>query len=206
MELRNLILLKLTNIPSDLHPGNILLTEQIQQVLGEREYSTESVLLCDFGQSKALTETSRSAFSSAIAATRYRAPELARKGAFDTKATDVFAAGIFVFDVLLLAAKYAGDGNSVMVPRGLWKICQECISQKPDDRPSPADACIRLDELTYGEVAECNYDLIDLRLALRDDASTEQTFWSVTTSTGILTPTCDPLSHQSIQASLERFF
>ena len=206
MELRNLILLELTNIPSDLHPGNILLTEQIRTELGEPASSTETVLLCDFGQSKALTETSRGAFSSAIAATRYRAPELARKGAFETKAADIYAAGIFMFDVFLLAAKHAGDGNPVMVPRGLWKICQECISQNPNDRPMSYAAAIRLDELTYGKTAEVNYDLIDLRRALRDDVSTEQTIWSVTTSTGILTPTCDPFSYQSIQASLERFF
>ena len=198
--------MKLTNIASDLHPGNILLTEQMRIELGERALSTHFVLLCDFGQSKALTETSRSAFSNAIAATRYRAPELARKGASETKATDVYAAGVFMFDVFLLVAKHAGDGNPVMVPGELWKICRECIAKKPDDRPLSVVACVRLDELTHGNMTKRSYDLVDLRRALCDDASTVKVFSSVTSSTGSLLLRSDLLSNELIQVSLERFF
>jgi serine/threonine protein kinase len=126
--------------------------------------------VCDFGKSRLVTEASPASFSNQKAATRYRAPELSTKGAVDTKATDIFAAGAFTFDVLSLVAKAAmGPNDSVLVPRKLWDLCNQCTSQNPDDRPEAFDVVSKLERLKDDEYGEKqNFELIDLREALRD--------------------------------------
>jgi hypothetical protein len=100
-----------------LHPGNILLTTQKMTVLGVLSGETDLTgRLCNFGQSRRVTEISPSAFSNQRAANRYRAPELSGRNACHTSATDTYAAGIFIFDVLALVAMSVEPNTPVPVP------------------------------------------------------------------------------------------
>jgi serine/threonine protein kinase len=159
--------------------------------------------VCDFGKSRLVTEASPASFSNQKAATRYRAPELSTKGAVDTKATDIFAAGAFTFDVLSLVAKAAmGPNDSVLVPHKLWDLCNQCTSRNPDDRPEAIEAVFKLERLKDDEYGEKqNFELIDLKEALRDLSLSD------TASSPIGSGECidSLLSRQSIQDSLDRF-
>jgi serine/threonine protein kinase len=179
-----------------------LLTTRILTQLGVQTGSELSVRLCDFGQSRLVTEASPGSFSNQKAATRYRAPELSARGAMQTKATDVFAAGTFTFDVLSLVAKaITGPKIHVLVPRGLWELCEQCISIEPRSRPEAIKAVFTLERLKDDEYGEKqNFELINLREILHH--------WSnVNTSpVGSVEDIDSLLSRESLEDSLGRFF
>lgn len=153
-------------LASDLHPGNILLTTRKLTAMGDFTEETDlSVLLCDFGLSRKVTEASPDGFSNQRAATRYRAPELAVHNAPYTTAVDVYAAGVFIFDVLALAALSSSEQGPVLVPRKLWELCEQCTAKNPSNRPEAIEAVFTLEHLhndTYDDKKQ-DFDLIDLR-------------------------------------------
>jgi len=181
-----------------------LLTTRILTQLGVKTGSELSVRLCDFGQSTLVTEASPGSFSNQKAATRYRAPELSAKGAVDIKATDIFAAGAFTFDVLSLVAKDVTVPNDpILVPRKLWELCKRCTSREPGDRPEAIKAVHELERLKDDEYGEKqNFELIDLREALRRLHSSDVNASPV----GSVDDFNSLLFHQSLRDSLDRFF
>jgi serine/threonine protein kinase len=188
------------NFGRDVHPGNILLTKRRLSQLGVQTGTELSVRLCDFGQSGQIQEISPGAFSNQKAASRYRAPELSARGAMHTKQTDVFAAGIFLFDVLSLAVRnVAGPNDPVLVPRRLWELCQKCTSKDPATRPQAIKAVFELERLKDFEYTaeQQEFDLIDLRNALRHLPPNDM----MSSAEDINTL----LSYQSINESLGRF-
>jgi serine/threonine protein kinase len=192
------------NASRDLHPGNILLTTRILTQLRVHTDSELSVRLCDLGQSRLVTEASPGAFSNQKAATRYRAPELSAKGATHTKATDVFAAGAFIFDALSLAARATADPKDpVLVPRGLWELCEQCTSTEPGKRPEAIQAVFTLERLQTDEYGEKhNLELIDLKEALRHLHMSSMS----TSSLSSVEDVDSLLSPQSLQDSVGSFF
>lgn len=181
-----------------------MLTTRILTKLGVHTDSELSVRLCDFGQSRLVTEVSPGSFSNQKAATRYRAPELSAKGAVHTKATDIFAAGAFTFDVLSLVAKaVTGPKDPVLVPHKLWELCERCTSREPGGRPEAITAVHELERLKDDEYGEKqNFELIDLREALRHLHSSDVNASPV----GSVEDFNSLLSPQSLQDSLDRFF
>jgi serine/threonine protein kinase len=171
-------------------------------VLGVLSGETDlTVRLCDFGQSRRVTEISPSAFSNQRAATRYRAPELSGRNASHTTATDIYAAGIFIFDILALAAMSVEPNTPVPVPRKLWDLCQRCTAKNPEKRPEAIKAVLELENLKDDEYKKEKFDLIDLREALRSHSSAS---WGVSaeSSSG---NAVSLLSRESLENSLGSF-
>lgn len=194
----------LLTFASDLHPGNILLTARKLTAMGKFTKEIDmSVRLCDFGLSRKVTEASPGGFSNQRAATRYRAPELAVHNAPYTTAADIYAAGVFIFDVLALTALSSSEKAPVLVPRKLWELCERCTARDPSKRPEAIKAVHTLENLKDDDYDEKqNFDLIDLREKLhRHDARA----WTVGEDKSLVS-LASLLSHASLQDSLGSFF
>lgn len=125
---------------------------------------TESVVeLCDFGQGKIIANDVRSVFSltNKLAASRYQAPELGA-GEEYTKASDVYSAGVFVFDILRISVESLPEGSPALIPKMLWEICEGCMDRNPTRRPEAKRVVLELEDLCDDDIPEDRYDLVDM--------------------------------------------
>lgn len=137
----------------DLKPGNILLEPSAADP-GSDELADFSPRLTDFGLAKLVEDNLFDTRSSLLVGTPlYMAPEqLSSDSADTTPATDVYALGVLLFELLTLRMPFEGksyvevldrlrsqaspslrDVNS-NVPRDLETICQRCLAKDAEDR------------------------------------------------------------------------
>jgi len=131
----------------DLKPGNILLDRA-----GEP-------LVTDFGLAKIVADDSNVTRSDAVVGTpAYMAPEQARGARYATTATDIWALGVILYQLLTGAQPFKGETShetlrlvtesepigprqrNPRVPRDLETICIKCLQKEPARRYATADA------------------------------------------------------------------
>lgn len=155
----------------DLKPGNILLEPSGADPVGE-ELADFSPRLTDFGLAKLVEDNIFDTRSSLLVGTPlYMAPEqLSSDSADTTAATDVYALGVLLFELLTLRTPFEGKSYvdvldrlrsqpprsprdiSPNVPRDLETICQKCLAKDIEDRyQSACEVHEELDRYSNGQ-------------------------------------------------------
>ncbi|WP_229069744.1 serine/threonine-protein kinase [Actinoplanes sp. DH11] len=130
-------------IHRDLKPDNIL--------LGGDEGDLET-RLTDFGIARILTLPSMTTPNAVVGTPHYMAPE-AFHGATPSPATDVYALGVLLYELVTGMPPYRSDSIPELmrlhveadperrpgIPDPLWRIIKMCLAGKPRQRPSAAD-------------------------------------------------------------------
>jgi serine/threonine protein kinase, bacterial len=123
----------------DLKPANILI-------------EGGHVWLADFGIARVLGQPTSTTTGTIMGTVHYMAPE-AIAGQDSSAASDVYAVGITLYELLAGDLPFTGHAAAIMhghmttmparpagVPDRLWDVISGCLSKKPDDRPSAAEA------------------------------------------------------------------
>jgi serine/threonine-protein kinase len=121
----------------DLKPANILL-------------DGGHVWLADFGIARLLGEPASTTTGTVMGTVHYMAPE-AISGQDCTAASDVYGAGVTLYELLAGELPFTGHAAAIMhghmtatpsrpagVPDRLWNLVSGCLSKNPADRPSAA--------------------------------------------------------------------
>ncbi|HXL96186.1 MAG TPA: serine/threonine-protein kinase [Streptosporangiaceae bacterium] len=123
----------------DLKPANILI-------------EGGHVWLADFGIARVLGQPTSTTTGTIMGTVHYMAPE-AIAGQDSSAASDVYAVGITLYELLAGELPFTGHAAAIMhghmttmparpagVPDRLWDVISGCLSKKPDERPSAAEA------------------------------------------------------------------
>jgi serine/threonine-protein kinase len=123
----------------DLKPANILI-------------EGGHVWLADFGIARVLGQPTSTTTGTIMGTVHYMAPE-AIAGQDSSAASDVYAVGITLYELLAGELPFTGHAAAIMhghmttmpsrpagVPDWLWDVISGCVTKKPDDRPTAAAA------------------------------------------------------------------
>src|SRR3954471_11680185 len=136
----------------DLKPDNILL----QTVDGRLE-----TRLTDFGVARILNTPSMTTPNAVVGTPHYMSPE-AFHGSTASPATDVYALGVLLYEMVTGRPPYDSDsipdlmrrhleGNPSRlpgIPDGLWDVITACVAQKPRLRPTAAELVADLSDVS----------------------------------------------------------
>ncbi|MBK6869884.1 MAG: serine/threonine protein kinase [Kineosporiaceae bacterium] len=138
----------------DLKPGNVLCQKASDGTIGVR--------LTDFGVSRLLSGT-LTRVTSLIGTPGYLAPEVTR-GQPATAATDVYALGVMLYELLTGRAPFLGDNAHALIrahnddpaprpanlPDALWTLLDQMLAKAPDARPTTTRIAAELRRLAPG--------------------------------------------------------
>ncbi|HEY9290345.1 MAG TPA: protein kinase [Microlunatus sp.] len=136
----------------DIKPDNVLLRSDWR----DRD---DGIKVTDFGIAGLITDRPRSS-TGLIGTPEYMSPELITTGAAGP-ATDVYGAGILLYELMAGRTPYAGPGTDFTIayrhvtvelprldlPDQLWTLLQRLLAKNPKARPSAADAAAALRRL-----------------------------------------------------------
>ena len=136
----------------DIKPDNVLLRSDWRE-------ETDGIKVTDFGIAGLITERPRNS-TGLIGTPEYMSPELITTGAAGP-ATDVYGAGILLYELMAGRTPYAGPGTDFTVayrhvtvelphldlPGELWSLLQRLLAKSPKARPTAADAAAALRRL-----------------------------------------------------------
>lgn len=136
----------------DIKPDNVLLS-------GHTPVGRADVKLTDFGIARLAQESTVQA-TGLLGTPAYMPPELFEHGTFSA-ASDVYAAGVTLYELLAGRTPFAGSGNAhtvgfrhltslppeLPVPKELWEVMSSMLAKDPSLRLTPADTAARLREL-----------------------------------------------------------
>jgi hypothetical protein len=133
----------------DLKPDNVL--------LGEPESTDPQVRLTDFGVARIVDSPGLTTTGALVGTPNYLAPEVI-DGGESTSATDVYAFGVLLYELLVGRPPYAGGPSAAVLSRHLehvprrydgivdamWQVIEACTGKAPDRRPTAADLVDRM--------------------------------------------------------------
>ncbi len=134
----------------DVKPDNVLLTE------GWRDLRPGDVRLTDFGIARLITDGAGTT-TGLLGTPEYMSPELLTTGECDLS-TDVYGAGILLYELLAGRTPFAGPGTDytvahrhvssepprLPVPDDLWAVLERLLAKDPSGRPTAARASAAL--------------------------------------------------------------
>ncbi|MCY1144521.1 protein kinase [Actinoplanes sp. Pm04-4] len=134
----------------DVKPDNILLQENDGRL---------EVRLTDFGIARVLDTAGLTTPQAIVGTPHYMAPEAIQGEA--VPASDVYSAGIVLYELLTGLPPYAGEPLAVLrghldetpqrpagMPHAAWELIAWCLAKDPDQRPSTAELGAALRELS----------------------------------------------------------
>ncbi|WP_250037393.1 serine/threonine-protein kinase [Paractinoplanes maris] len=134
----------------DVKPDNILLQENAGRI---------EVRLTDFGIARVLDTAGLTTPQAIVGTPHYMAPEAIQGEA--VFASDVYSAGIVLFELLTGRPPYAGEPLAVLrghldetpqrpdgLPAAAWELITWCLAKDPDQRPTTAELGVALRELS----------------------------------------------------------
>lgn len=137
----------------DLKPENVILDDGPQGRVA---------LVSDFGVTRLVDAATRTRQSRTMGTVDYVAPEVL-SGEPATAASDVYALGVLLFELLLGWRPFRGASPAAVmaqhlhadlveppqVPADLWQVMRGCLARDPAHRPEPADLAQRLTVLAH---------------------------------------------------------
>ena len=137
----------------DIKPDNLLLDAP------DPESGTATVMVSDFGIASVLDE-GQGRTTSIVGTPLYMSPELISHGRIGA-ASDVYSAGIVLYELLAGRTPYAGKGTDftvayrhvtsvpppIDVPEGIWRVVESMLAKVPSERPAARDAAAQLRRL-----------------------------------------------------------
>jgi len=133
----------------DIKPDNVLLARDAE---GDQTDPGAAVRVVDFGIARVLDERRRST-TAIIGTPEYMSPELVTLGEAGPP-SDVYAAGILLYELLSGRTPFAGPGTDFTVayrhvsaeaprldvPDDVWRVLHRLLGKAPSERPSAAEA------------------------------------------------------------------
>ena len=145
----------------DLHPGNILVTEEdTSEEDKAKGWTSYKVLLCDLGEGKMVgNQAVGSTPGKLYTPKRYRAPELDQGKPYTLKC-DIYSFGTIVYELLKLAAEKGQSASKV--PTKLLELYERCTRADPARRPENiSDIVFELERLHDDEYLEKKMEFED---------------------------------------------